>query len=103
MKVLLEQIGCHWCPFRTVRRDGAMFRELRGDAQFPHEASYPFLTTPNSLCMQFSMHSWASIHVSIVLKSRLDLRRKGRIFSAVLTGFTFVPGRVPADRNWHRT
>ena len=92
MKVLLKQIGCHWCPFLTVRRDGAMFGKLSGDAQFPHEASYTFLTTRNSLCMQFRMNSWASIHASIVLKSCLDLRRKGRIFSAVLTGFTFVPG-----------
>jgi hypothetical protein len=45
------------------------------------------------------MNSWASIHASIVLKSHLDLRRKGRIFSAALTRFTFVPGIVPADRN----
>ena len=92
MKVLLEQIGSHWCPFLTVRRDGSMFGKTRGDAQFPHEASDRFLTTPNSFCMQFRMNPGASIHASIVLKSCLDLRRKGRIFSAVLTRFTFAPG-----------
>jgi hypothetical protein len=103
MKVLLKQMGSHWYSFLTVRRDRAMFGALSGDAQFPHEASYTFLTTRNSLCMQFRMNPWASIHASIVLKSRLDLRRKGSIFSAVLTRFTFVPGIVPADRNRHRT
>lgn len=99
MKVSLKQIGSHWCPFLTVCRDGAMFGKLSGDAQFPHEASDPFLTTRNSFCMQFRMNSWTSVHTSIVLKSRLDLRRKGRIFPAVLTRFTVVPGVIPADGN----
>ena len=81
MKVLLKQIGSNWYSFLTVRRDRAMFGDLSGDAQFPHEASDTFLTTWNSLCMQFSMNPWASVHASIVLKSRLDLRRKGQYIS----------------------
>jgi hypothetical protein len=46
---------------------------------------------------------WACVHASSVLKSHLDLRRKGSIFSAVLTRFAFAPGIVPANRNRHRT
>jgi hypothetical protein len=52
MKVLLKQIGSYWSSFLTVRRNRAMFGALSGDAQFPHEASDPFLTTRNALCMQ---------------------------------------------------
>jgi hypothetical protein len=53
MKVLLKQICGHWYSFLTVRRDRAMFGALSRDAQYPHEASDTFLTTQNSLCMQF--------------------------------------------------
>ena len=53
MEVLLKQVGSHWYSFLTVRRDRAMFGALSGDAQFPHQASDTFLTTRNTLCLQF--------------------------------------------------
>jgi hypothetical protein len=99
MKVLLKQIGSYWYSFLTVCCNRAMFGALNGDAQFPHQASDTFLTTQNSLCLQFSI----SLHTSIVLKSQLDLRCKDSIFSAVLTRFAFTPGIVPAHRNLKHT
>lgn len=103
MKVLLERVRSHECPFLTVRRDRAMCEEAeRRCLAFAQGERHVFDRR------QFLDHAiphnfvgFPSIHASIVLKSRLDLHRKDRIFSAVLTRFAFVPSIVivPSDRH----
>src|SRR5206468_4207940 len=56
-----------------------------------------------ALITQLRMDAWASITAFVRLSRHGDILYQSGIFSAVLTGLAFAPGRRPADRYLQHT
>ena len=87
-------VGSHLCAWLASGSDSAMAWTLRKESLFSHQTSYPFAGALNALCAQLCMNTWTAIDTAIGLESHFHLLCSLGIFSAMLTGSPFAPGRV---------
>src|SRR6266852_1804059 len=90
-EVALEQMGSQLCSWLPLRGNGAMRWTFGEESLCSHQTSHSFARTMHALCMQLCLYPWTTLDTTSSLESRLHFLGKLGIFSALLTGSTFVP------------